>query len=385
VKNGYEVVVVGGGIVGTAVAYYLGRHGVSGVLLLEQHELGSGTTGSSAGGVRQQFATPLEVEMSRRGLGFWKTAAAVLDSPCPFHQDGYLLMTGQDSIAAEMEAAARLQIGAGLNDVQLLQPFEIVEVAPWIDPQRLVVASWTPGDGHMTPTDGVAGLAKAARRQGVEIREHWPVTSIQRDAHEWNLNGGAGSVSAKRVVVATGYWTADLLRPLGLNLDIWLNIQYQVLTEPAMVGARVPLTIDVDSGLFVEREGTGLTLAVVGRKPAPRSHEEVINEFGRRARVRAPSLLELKVAKRVTAYPAAGGDGMPYVGEVDEGLWVTCFVGHGAMHGPPVAELVARSIAGVPDRSVDIRAWDPRRRPAPVDSVWWRRPEPEFVRAAIGA
>ena len=381
-RSRHAVAVVGGGIVGTAVAYYLARSGVKDVVLVEQSELGSGTTGASAGGVRQQFATGLEIEMSRRGLAFWKSAERELESPCPFHDDGYLLLTGQESVAAEFSEAAELQRQAGLPDVHLLSPPEIVEVAPWLETKGLIAGCWTPGDGHMTPTDGVAALGRAARRLGVEVREQWRVGAITRQGRAWIVQG-PDDLAVEQVVLCAGYWTPELLRPFGVEIDIRLAIQYQVLTEPAFPGQRIPLTIDVDSGLFVEREGQGLSLAVIGRTPAPASHEELLHEFSRRARVRAPGLLDLGIARYVTANPATGGDGMPYVGEIEPGLWTVCFVGHGAMHGPPVAEVVASAIAGRPDTSVDMSAWDPRRKLAPVNSLWWRRPEPDYVRAAL--
>jgi sarcosine oxidase subunit beta len=377
-----DVAIVGGGIVGTALAYYLVENGVPDVVLVEQSLLGSGTTGGSAGGVRQQFGTELEIEMSRRGLAFWKSAEQRFDSPCPFHEDGYLLLTGQASIAAEFEAAAELQRRAGLTGVELVQPARLSEIVPWLSSEGLLVGSWSPGDGHMVPTDGVAALARAARTLGVQIREGWPVNRIERLHDGWQLVGPE-PLWAGKVVVAAGYWTPELIRPLGHEIDIRLNVQYQLISEPAFPGERVPITIDVDSGLFVEREGQGLALAVIGRTPQLASHQEVMYEFIRRARIRAPGLLNLKVAKEVTLKPATGGDGSPYVGELEPGLWTCCFVGHGAMHGPPIAELVAKELAGRPDRSVDMQSWRPDRQMAGKNSVWWRRPQPEYVSRAL--
>src|SRR5205814_177846 len=78
--------IVGGGIAGCALAYYLAQEGETDVLLVEADELGSGSTGGSFGGVRQQFSTPLEIELSRRGLDFWRTAERVFDSPVAWHR-----------------------------------------------------------------------------------------------------------------------------------------------------------------------------------------------------------------------------------------------------------------------------------------------------------
>src|SRR5207247_7198776 len=79
--------IIGGGIAGCAVAYYLAAEGETDILLLEADELGSGSTGGSFGGVRQQFSTPMEIELSRRGLDFWRSAERVFDSPVPWREN----------------------------------------------------------------------------------------------------------------------------------------------------------------------------------------------------------------------------------------------------------------------------------------------------------
>src|SRR5207237_10589026 len=123
--------IVGGGIVGCAVAYYLAEEGARDILLVEQSSLASGSTGGSFGGVRQQFSTPLEIEFSRRGLEFWRTCEKVFDSPCPFHEDGYLVVSGKPEIVERLTQAAELQRSLGLTDVHLPDAEQIEETVPW--------------------------------------------------------------------------------------------------------------------------------------------------------------------------------------------------------------------------------------------------------------
>src|SRR5438046_10430655 len=108
--------IIGGGIAGCAVAYYLAAEGETDILLLEADELGSGSTGGSFGGVRQQFSTPLEIELSRRGLEFWRSAERVFDAPVTWHANGYLFMTGQPEIMAKLAEGAALQRGMRRTD-----------------------------------------------------------------------------------------------------------------------------------------------------------------------------------------------------------------------------------------------------------------------------
>jgi sarcosine oxidase subunit beta len=124
--------------------------------------------------------------------------------------------------------------------------------------------------------------------------------------------------------------------------------------------------------MCVEREGEGLLLAMLARNPAPLDHEQLAELFAAAAAVRAPALADLEITHQLIAHPTLGGDGHPYVGQVDDGLWALAFTGHGAMHGPPVAQALARDMAGRPDTSLDLSPWDLRRQPG-ARTVLWRR------------
>src|SRR2546430_10036997 len=207
-------VIVGGGIAGCALAYYLAQEGETDVLLVEADELGSGSTGGSFGGVRQQFSTPLEIELSRRGLDFWRTAERVFDSPVPWHENGYLFMSGNADIVAKLAEAAKLQRSIGLTDVDRLDLEQIKELTPWVGTDGLLGATYTPHDGKVTPTEGVVALVKAARAPGVRFRDHWPGRSLERMGSGWGVPGPV-HVDAGPVVLCTGSWTSDLLPAVG--------------------------------------------------------------------------------------------------------------------------------------------------------------------------
>src|SRR5947207_15701950 len=108
-----------------AVADYHAAEREPGILTVESDEMSSGSTGGSFGGVRQQFSTPLEIELSRRGLEFWRSAERVFDSPVTWHANGYLFMSGQPDIVAKLAEAAELQRSMGLAEVHVLDPEQI--------------------------------------------------------------------------------------------------------------------------------------------------------------------------------------------------------------------------------------------------------------------
>lgn len=365
-----STLIVGGGIAGCALAHYLAEEGETGILLVEADELGSGSTGGSFGGVRQQFSTPLEIELSRRGLDFWRSAESVFDSPVTWHQNGYLFLSGKPDIVTKLAEAAALQKSMGLTDVSVLDVEQIKDLTPWVGAEGLLGGVYTPRDGKVTPTEGVAALAKAARSRGVRIREHWDLKSLERSGAGWRVTG-PDEVDAQRVVLCTGYWSTELLRPFGLDLTIRPVPLYAAITEPALAGELVPLTIDLDTGLLIERESGGLLIAVLlDENPPGYGHAQMLDEYADLARVRAPSIVDVRIARHVVANVDLGGDGHPYVGQVDEGLWMIAgFGGHGVMHAPPVAQALARVIAGRPDSTLDISMLDPRRKPGTA-SEW---------------
>jgi glycine/D-amino acid oxidase-like deaminating enzyme len=361
-----DIVIIGGGIVGCGVACFLAERNEGPILVVERDALGSGSTGGSFGGVRQQFSHPLEIELSRRGHRFWRTCAERFDAPCPFHEDGYLFVTGQEATAERLVQAAEVQRAAGMPEVHVLGPAEIERTVPWLSAEGLRLGTYTPRDGRVNPMDGVAALAQAARRRGVAFREGFPVAEVRARGGAWEVVGPE-VVACRRVVVAAGCWSPVLLRPFGLHLDLWPKPLHGAVTGPVQLGDRVPLTIDLDTGFVVEREADGLMISVLrDRDPSDYGHAEMLAEFAELARHRAPGLQELRIVRPTVGLVDHGGDGHPYVGEVADGLWMAAgFSGHGTMHGPVIAELLARAMTGQPDPAFDLATFDPRRAPAP--------------------
>lgn len=363
-RQHFNTVIIGGGIAGVGLAYYLAQQGETSILVLEANELASGCTQGSLGGVRQQFSSPAEVELAIRGRKFWQTFENDFDYPCPYYQDGYLLVTGKQETLTALHAAAQVQIGAGAPDVEIIGLDRIRDVAPWLNPDGLLGGSYTPLDGRFNPTDGLYGIAKAARKLGVEIREHDAVHSIVKSGSSWSVEANE-SIKAERVVIASGLAAPEMAKPFGLELDItplWLHCGY---TTAVAVGQPMPLMIDLDSGLIIEREGEGACVTVSDPSFGPGGKNAVMEKFAELAEHRAPVFSEVGMRTTTSApFDATGGDGHAYAGEVENGLWVFAgFDGHGTMQGPALAEMLANAMAGKSDPVLDFAMFDPRRTP----------------------
>jgi sarcosine oxidase subunit beta len=370
--NSVGTAIIGGGIVGVSLAYYLAANGETDIVVLEGAELASGATAGSFGGVRQQFSTPQTVEFALRGRRFWETYESTFDWPCPYHRDGYLLLTGNQGKYEMLLAAAEIQRAAGAPGVEIVAAADLPSVVPWLSPEGLIAGSWTPEDGRVNPTDGLYGIASAARRLGVKFLQHRKVTDIERAGGGWTLIAGE-VVTAERVVVAAGLGTPALLKPFGLELPITAMKVHTGFTTPMLGGERLPLTIDLDTGLEVERDQDGACFTIVsGRSPDDYSANDMLEEFADAAAVRAPIFAEVGIRSTMTAYAdATGGDGQPFAGQVNENLWVLSgFDAHGTMMGPSFAEFLAKLIRGKQDDVVDASAYDPWRTPATVE--WMR-------------
>ncbi len=355
-------VIIGGGIAGIGIAYYLAEAGETSILVLEGNELASGCTQGSLGGVRQQFSTAPEIELALRGLEFWRNFEKDFDYPCPFYEDGYLLVTGREEVLNNLHAAADVQKRNGAPDVEVLGADQLRDVAPWISPVGLLGGSYTPHDGRFNPTDGLYGIARAARGLGVEIKEHTRVTHIEKHSDGWHVSATENYV-AQRVVIAAGLATPHLVRPFGVELDItplWLHCGY---TTEVATGQGMPLTIDLDSGLIIERDGVGACVTVSDPRFGPEGAHRVMEEFATLAAVRAPVFSEVGIRTTTSAaFDATGGDGHAYVGEIEPGLWVLAgFDGHGTMQGPALAKMLSRMMAGLSDPVLDVAMFNPRR------------------------
>lgn len=373
-SNSVGTAIVGGGIVGVTLAYYLAELGVQDIVVLERQELASGSTGWSLGGVRQQFSTPVEIELALRGRKFWQTFEETFDYTCPYHQDGYLMLTGREDIYNRLAEASKTQIAMGATNVEMVEAKDLAKIVPWLGTEGLIGGCWTPDDGRVNPTDGVYGVAAAARKLGVQFRQNTTVDAITKTPGGWLLEG-KDPIVADRVVVATGLGTPKLLEPFGVKMDIFPMVVHYGFTTPILQDQRVPMTIDLDTGWCVEREQDAAVVTILtSDAPASYGVGDMLGEFAEISERRAPIFTEVQIRSTISASAdATGGDGHPFIGEVESGLWtIAGFDGHGTMMGPAASRLLARLMEGTPDPDLDEKIFDPHRGIDFVPDEWLR-------------
>src|SRR5690242_5524608 len=177
-----DVVIIGGGIVGSSIAWHLTHAGCKSVLVIERDSsLGKGSTGKSMGGVRAQFSTPVNIQMSLYSIPFYATFHEHLGHPCEYRGQGYLFCATNDKQLAYLRANHDTQTRLGLKNARLLSPDEIIDTYPQLRSDDIVGGAFCSSDGFVDPYSAMSGFMSRARECGAELWRSTMVTAIHRD------------------------------------------------------------------------------------------------------------------------------------------------------------------------------------------------------------
>jgi glycine/D-amino acid oxidase-like deaminating enzyme len=368
-----DVLVIGGGIVGLSVAWQLRQLGVDRVVVFEAETLGSGSTGRAAGGVRRQFGSRFEIEMTLTSLDFFERLLADPEFPGRFESVGYAFLAGRDERAA-LEQALAIQREMGIA-TEWLEATDIAARFPYLETAGLVCGTYCPDDGFVNPWDVVAWLARRCRWSGVTIHEQAPVEAI--DVGGGRVRGarsGALTVTADVVVNAAGAWAGLVGSLAGASIPVAPSPRVKLLTDlhPALP-VDMPLIVDLPTGAYVRSERGHAMVGVKPDRPATGfqvdASPDLLAWMAERAAIRFPSLRTASLARVITGLYEVTPDQLPVVGAVPglAGFFVVAgFNGHGIMHGPAAARALAEVIVRGRADVLDLERLRPDRfeRPA---------------------
>ena len=356
-----EVVVVGGGVIGTAIAYHLARAGV-GVTLLEWRSIAAGASGASAGGVRQQGRDPRELPLALGAAARWATLEEELGFDLDYRRQGHLTLVEREEDLPALTASVETQRAGGLG-LALVAGDELRALAPAVSP-HVRAGSYSHDDGHANPMLTAMAFAAAARRHGGIVRTGVRATALAvTGGRVAGVETDAGPVAADVTVLAAGAWSERLARTAGLELPLEPMGLQMMVTGPGphcldqvlgCVGRRLSLK-QLPSGGFLIGGGWPGDVLLDRGLGLPRAGS-IAGSAGDAGAI-VPRAGEVALERVWVGIEARAADDVPILGPVaglDGLVLATGFSGHGFQLSPMIGQTIAELIvAGAPSIPLD--------------------------------
>ena len=367
------VLVIGGGIVGLSAAHYLAERGAD-VTLYEKGSLGAGSTARAAGGIRSQFSTAVNVELSLASKRVWNDFEATFGVDIGYRKNGYLFLARSEETAEQFRENVRMQRDLGAES-EFVTPEEATAYCPELHPELFVAATYNGDDGMADPNLAVQGYANACREQGVDVRTGTAVTDVHREdgrvvGVDVEDDGGSERREADYVVNAAGAWATRVDELAGVDLPISPRRRQIAVVDPTPpVAESVPLTIDLETGSYFRPERDGIAI-VGGHFPEDddpdqdpdRFDEDMDIEWAARAVEYAAEYTdyfgpETRIRRGWAGLYAVTPDHHPVIEETLPGFVTAAgFSGHGFQHAPATGQIVADIVLAGEPKLVDVSA-----------------------------
>ncbi|MGA9073203.1 MAG: FAD-dependent oxidoreductase [Candidatus Sulfotelmatobacter sp.] len=348
-----DVVIVGGGIVGSSIAYHLTESGCRKILVIERESAqGKGSTGKSMGGVRAQFSTPVSIQMSLYSIPFYANFEEHLGYPCDYRPQGYLFCATTAQQMAYLRTNYAQQLKMGLKNVRLMQGDEIGSMFPQLRADDIVGGSFCSTDGFVDPYSAMTGFMTCAADRGATLWKNTVVTGFTRDANGIvSVETTRGPVAARKVVNCAGAWAAGVARLAGVDLPVEPLRRMLVPSEPFdEFPHTAPMIVDMSNGFHFRPEARGFLLAWNDPEETSSFKTDLdpafVEKILTRAADRVPCFANLPVnPKRAWAglYEMTP-DHHPILGEAPgvRGFFLANgFSGHGVMHAPATGKVLS--------------------------------------------
>ncbi len=358
--EGAEVIVVGAGITGLSLAFFLSRAGVD-VAVVDRAGIAAGASGVQPGGVRQQWSTEVNCRLARESVDFYAHLDEELGQGVDARLDrcGYLFVALTEGALGGMREDVAVQNSCGVPS-RMVTATEAGEIVPGLSTASIAGGAWCSEDGYFDrPQTVVEAFAQAAATQ-IAIAD---VVSLSRGADDWEIRTRTGPLRARTVVLASGVDARALLRPLGLDVPIEPEARHLFLSEPVAERLVEPLVVVGERSFAAKHLANGRILA----SDLAASGDATQHRERWRATV-ARGIDELLPALSYVSFPLlASGmydvtpDHQPIVGPVgEEGLWIAAgYSGHGFMLAPAISRRLAKAI--LEGRGAPIHEFSPDR------------------------
>jgi sarcosine oxidase subunit beta len=316
---------------------------------------GKGSTGKSMGGVRAQFSTPVNIQMSLYSIPFYASFDERLGYPCDYRPQGYLFCATSEKHFAYLRANYEKQIAMGLKNVRLVGGDEIRGQFPLLRGDDIVGGSFCSTDGFVDPNSAMVGFMTWASDHGATLWKNTTVTGITRKAAgqrgSFEVATTRDTVSARIVVNCAGAWAASIAKMAGIDLPVEPLRRMLVPTEPFdQFPHTAPMIVDMSTGFHFRPESRGFLLAWNDPKETPGYKTDFDPSFIEKILTRAADRVPIFENVEINPKRAWAGlyemtpDHHPILGESPEVpgfFFANGFSGHGVMHSPATGKILS--------------------------------------------
>jgi sarcosine oxidase, subunit beta len=348
-----DVVIIGGGVVGSSIAYNLAQQGCTNVLIVEREEKqGLGSTSKSMGGVRAQFATPINIQMSLYSIDIFSRFEELTGQTADYRAHGYLFAATKESHLRYLKANLEKQRAYGLTNTEMITREDIVKMIPQLRADDLIGGSFCPTDGFVDPYSVMTGFSKSARDRGARLWLSAQVTGIDiADGEITGVRTTKGDVATHAVVNAAGPWASLVAEMAGQKLPVSPLRRQIVKTQRCdFLPAKFPMFIDMSNGFHFRREGEAILMAGHDEEETYGFNTAFTPEFIEKTLVHAVNRVPQFADLPVNPHQCWAGmyevspDHHAIIGsspDVKGLFFANGFSGHGVMHSPATGRIVS--------------------------------------------
>jgi sarcosine oxidase subunit beta len=354
----FDIVIVGAGIIGTSIAWHVARRGASVAVVEREINPGMGSTSKAAGGIRAQFSSEINIELSRLSIEAFERFPKEMGVDVAFRQAGYLWIATKAEEMAQFRRNVALQQKHGL-DVRLLDRAGVGRLAPYARLDDVEGGTFHAKDGYAPPADYVMGYHKNAKERGAKFFFGLEVTGIR----DHGVVTRDGIIGGRMIVCAAGAWSGRFGEMLGVEVPIVPVRRQCFVTEPIREGLRhpIPMTIDYTTGIYLHSESGGVLVGKAKKDQKPGFDESVeyafIEEIAEQAMHRVPLLETAAIRTSWGGLYEVTPDHHPILGEIPgkPGFYIAAgFSGHGVMHAPATGQVMAEILLDGRAKTLDV-------------------------------
>lgn len=348
-----DVVVIGGGTVGCATAYYLAKKGIKNVVLLEKDCVTYGSSGRCGAGIRQQWGTEMNCLISRGACELYKQIGEETGfGDIEFEQHGYMLITYREERAEMLNRNLLLQQSLGIP-ARRLSAEEAKEIVPGLNADGLVGAFFCPEDGYINPFKATYAFEMGAKNLGVEVCQYTEVVGFETEGRKiTSVLTNRGSIATNTVINAAGYMSKYIGRMLGMDHPIVPERRQILITEP-VEHMMDPMVKSFDHGTHCQQVRDGGFLMGYGLHDEPKGFNfpnspNFMGDMAKKIIYQLPFLKDLRVVRQWTGYFDTTPDAQPILGGVQEydGYLIASGCGKGFMLAPMIGLMTSEILMG---------------------------------------